>query len=935
MTTYGYDGVGRKVREEVLGRVTTYDYDALGRMHRMTRWKDGHPQQVLVKDYDLLDRVVEERQEDEDGLVYGLVTYTYDDFSNKVAVTKEVQVGDAIERTEYDPFRRIVKRFDPLGHVTTIDYDDHYENALGQKVLRKITTDPMGRKTLETFDVFGNLVLLEKQDAEGKALLQEAFFYNLNQMKTRQVSTLFDPDKTIVKSWTYDSRSRLIELREAVGEPIEKVTRYTYTVDGHLETILKPDGETIIYSYDGLGRQTSIRTSDGSCHYALKYDPMGNVIESHDLVHHQTTKRTYSHFGELLAETQANYQRLQNTYDELGRRTAMIFSNGSKVLYDYTPYHMAKVERISRNGTSLYAHYYTEYDRSFNLTEERLVSKEPLYHLVDLLSRRIESDSPYSNERITYIDPCGNVRGYKRTLDGSIETSTFEYDDLNQLVQEAGLYNHNYAYDAHHNRLQKDDSTYSVNLLHELEATSEGTFEHDLNGNRIASSKNQAQYTYDVLDRLVQMRSGDLAIRFSYDSWNRCQTARYLQLSDGIWQHKYSQEFLYDDQNELGVYPRQLRILGQGKGAEIGAAIAIEQDQKVYLPIHDLFGNIIALLDPKTNSIQESYRYTVYGEEEIFASSGSQISDSFLHNPWRYQSKRKVGQLVAFGRRFYDPETGRWLSPDPKGFDEGPNLYQFLVNCPMLHFDFYGAEVQREVDFAALSNRVKIDHDFEGKLGYQRSFNYTYYPDIDYNRMQNHPIVSGKKAIGFTCGIGNTFESHRDLVKLTSRYAGNVPIESTFNATQGFPRDIQKCGKALYLEGTTSAVCIRERWMDFFENSEGLKYCEIGHSGGSAQIFIAGLTMPEKLRKEITAISIAGEVAIPNGLFGKTFNYRSTHDIVPHFQKIFGNFSTRSSKVTVLKRHPDAPIFDHSYSSPTYERTLRAHMNEFIEGIYD
>ncbi|CCB90060.1 RHS repeat domain-containing protein [Simkania negevensis] len=514
VTIYEYDGAGRKIREETLGRVTAYEYDSRGHLHRVIR----NEEQVLVKEYDLLDRVTEERHEDKDGLIYSVTTYTYDDFSNTIALTKEVQVGESIERLFYDPFRRLIKGIDPMGHTTTIDYDDYYKNELGQKVLRKITTDPMGRKTLETFDVFGNLVSLEKQNASGKTLVHEAFFYNLNQKKTKQVSTLFDPDKTIIKTWDYDSRSRLIELREAVGEPIEKVTHYTYTLDGHLETITKPDGKTITYTYDGLGRQTSIHTSDGSCHYTLKYDQMGYVLESHDLIHGKVTKRTYSHFGELLSETQANHQSLENTYDSLGRRTAMSFANGSKVLYDYTPYHMEKVERISSSGTSLYTHYYTEYDRSFNLTEERLLSKEPLYHTVDLLSRRIESDSPYSNERITYIDSCGNVRGYKRTLDKAIETSTFEYDDLNQLVQEYGLYNHNYACDAHHNRLQKDDSTYSVNPLHELEATSEGTYEHDLNGNRISSSKNQSQYAYDGLDRLVQMRSGDLAIRFSYDS---------------------------------------------------------------------------------------------------------------------------------------------------------------------------------------------------------------------------------------------------------------------------------------------------------------------------------------------------------------------------------------------------------------------------------
>ena len=139
----------------------------------------------------------------------------------------------------------------------------------------------------------------------------------------------------------------------------------------------------------------------------------------------------------------------------------------------------------------------------------------------------------------------------------------------------------------------------------------------------------------------------------------------------------------------------------------------------------------------------------------------------------------------------------------------------------------------------------------------------------------------------------------------------------------------------MYLEGTTTAVCIRQRWVDFFEHRKDGYYLEIQHSGGSAQGFIAGLTLPEEYRKRIIMVTIAGEVAIPDGLFKRVYNYRSTHDVVPHFQKVLGNFSTKSAEVTVLKRHPDARFFDHSYASPTYEERLIDHMSNFIEGAYD
>jgi len=36
------------------------------------------------------------------------------------------------------------------------------------------------------------------------------------------------------------------------------------------------------------------------------------------------------------------------------------------------------------------------------------------------------------------------------------------------------------------------------------------------------------------------------------------------------------------------------------------------------------------------------------------------------------------------------PTFGRWLTPDPAGFTDGMNLYAFVHNDPLTHFDEYG-----------------------------------------------------------------------------------------------------------------------------------------------------------------------------------------------------------------------------------------------------
>ena len=65
---------------------------------------------------------------------------------------------------------------------------------------------------------------------------------------------------------------------------------------------------------------------------------------------------------------------------------------------------------------------------------------------------------------------------------------------------------------------------------------------------------------------------------------------------------------------------------------------------------------------------------------------------SALKNSWRFASKRhdiETGFLF-FGRRYYLPSVGRFLTPDPVGFTDGPNLYAYVHNSPMTLVDPYG-----------------------------------------------------------------------------------------------------------------------------------------------------------------------------------------------------------------------------------------------------
>jgi RHS repeat-associated protein len=61
-------------------------------------------------------------------------------------------------------------------------------------------------------------------------------------------------------------------------------------------------------------------------------------------------------------------------------------------------------------------------------------------------------------------------------------------------------------------------------------------------------------------------------------------------------------------------------------------------------------------------------------------------------NPWRWATKYRDPEtgLIYFGRRYYDPVTGQWLSREPLGEDESLNLYAYCHNDPVNNVDRLG-----------------------------------------------------------------------------------------------------------------------------------------------------------------------------------------------------------------------------------------------------
>jgi hypothetical protein len=91
----------------------------------------------------------------------------------------------------------------------------------------------------------------------------------------------------------------------------------------------------------------------------------------------------------------------------------------------------------------------------------------------------------------------------------------------------------------------------------------------------------------------------------------------------------------------------------------------------------------------------------------------------------------------------------------------------------------------------------------------------------------------------------------------------------------------------------------------------------------------AATLVPEEVRKRITIIGIAPGGHVNEGDFEYSMHYESEKDFVPglHKKRCGRDFNENTQ---ILKPHENAPWFDHTFSSPTYERPLRREIGRFI-----
>lgn len=668
--SYTYDYVGRVASKKEGSNYSEYKYDSLGRQIEIKSYYGENETDFISHhmEYDLLDRVIRERQVDSSGIVHTEKKLTYDERGNVTSETSHHHAGEAIITKKYDLRGNLCSETDPLGHTTYYHhrYDCDFE---GHRLPCIETTNPLGVKTVSISDYQGSPLSEKIYSPFGELISHTEMFYDLAGNCTSIERRL--PSQTIRTAYQYDNSHRLLRQINGEGTPEQIITRFAYNSNGELAETCYADGTSKFTSYDGMGRLQREWSENHSLDYEYTYNSHDRPIFVENKVSGKSTQREYSPEGYLLSERFENGLNIQFTYDRIGRMTSCRYPDGSEIRYTYNPIFLSKTERIA-DGNVLYESTYQQFDQSGVPKTIHLPKNSGTIELVyDLLDRPLEISYPHYQEREIQYD----ARGLMTSKEVNGERHAFAHDDLGQLtLEQTSSYTHSYQNDALYRQTSVDGKEQSHNAVHQLIEGANGNYIYDVKGRRIRDSA--IQYIYDRFDRLIQINRSDQTWDFSYDSFNR----RMSRSLNGEICH-----YLYLGNEEIGSFSDEgraidLKILS---GEEGSLPIAIEISENVYSPLSSSHGHIVGLVDVESGETVNESPLTMFGRD---------LSESPL-SPWRFCGKRHescILGLIDFGFRFYHPLSAQWLTRDPLGESEGPNLYAYVKNSPTRCVDRFG-----------------------------------------------------------------------------------------------------------------------------------------------------------------------------------------------------------------------------------------------------
>ena len=737
VTTYTYDGQGRVLTAaRPDGGLTTYVHGPAGPTSitekvtesedRVTQiaYVDGRAQTITdprLKTTTLGYNGTGDLTSVTDPLSHA-TTFGYDAYGRRTTVTDALSHTTA---TSYDVRGRVTRVTGPDATYTDFTYDG------GGR--RRTVRDPLGRVTTYTYDAAGRLASVI-DPAQGVTR------YGYDAMS--HLTSLTDANRNTTQ-FEYDGYGQV----KKVIYPGGAFETFVYDTAGRLSTHTDRKGVTTTYTYDDLSRLTGKTYSDGTTPpVSYTYDTAGRMATAANGT--DTLTWTYDLAGDLLSEASTrNASTVAYTYDAAGNRLTVSLDGQLFVSYGYDD--ASRLTSITR-GANVFGFAYDNANRRTSLTYPNGVVTSYTY---DTLSRLTDLTALKGANVVTqwgYLYDAAGNRTRKTTTD---HQEDYGYDALYRLtdVHRTGAIGGKrtlYGYDPVGNRLQEqtdnDATTYTYNEKNQLLSTLwggqmrfRGTIDepgtvtvagqpaHMLSGNTFEATipvtagmntvpvvatdasgnittKNYqlevggktASYTYDANGSLTHKVEGPDTWTYEWNAENRLTRA----LKNAVEQARFAYDALgrrvervaiggataytYDGEDILREVsgPTSLKYV-QGPG--IDEPLAQEDGAGALTYVHaDGLGSVVRATNAAGTAVS-SRRYDAFGSLELGATNGY----AFTGREWDAEAG-----LYYYRARYYNPDTGRFISEDPIGVEGGLNFYSYVSSSPANSIDPFGKQ---------------------------------------------------------------------------------------------------------------------------------------------------------------------------------------------------------------------------------------------------
>ena len=546
-------------------------------------------------------------------------------------------------------------------------------------------------------------------------------------------------------SFGYDSFSRPSNIK--VGN--RTLSTYTYNNQNLLSVLSYGNGATLHYDYDN--NLDTLRSkwynSDTTKSVQYFYDMQGRLALTKDMFANTSSQIIYDMAGrevEYIQRTDWNnsdgaeqvrlYNKYENKTNRIIRQDISVLGNKLSTSINYGNGELGQVIDFvydvtgTLNGTNVYGLNYV-YDNLGRMTSRQISGGiTTTYGYVDgqdnTTSTLIESVDNGGDEWSYEYDNIGNITKVFRN--GELRQS-YEYDHLNQLTRVNDKdtdATYCYQYDLGGNILQKSTYSYTTG---EITTTANDIIIYqygDTDWKDLLTGYDGQTFTYDNIGNPLTYRDG-MTMTWQYGrqlaSISRSGlSATFEYNGDGIRTSKTVngiETIYYVDANGT--------ILAEDKGGtmiqylfdESGTRIGLVVNNSSYFYDFNVQGDIIALRDASGNKIA-TYIYDAWGKlirvtdatgNEITSTSHVANMNSFRYRGYYYDAETGFYYVSS---RYYDPEIGRFISPDttdvltatPMGLTD-KNLFAYCDNNPVVRAD-HGGEFWHVVAGAAIGGLI-------------------------------------------------------------------------------------------------------------------------------------------------------------------------------------------------------------------------------------